>query len=259
MSILTSMRRIAGKFKDARPYARNWMTLGLRHALRPKTALRIWVKTPSGAYIWLDEDFVDDIILQHLYQLEELFFPNEVKYNENDLILDLGAHHGLYIIELLVRNPGLKAVCIEPDPWGCELIKKMAAKNKLTDRLEIHNCAIGERSGKGILIQSGDGSWANTMATSGPAVGKTVMVTPLEPIVKGRAFKVIKCNTEGGEYVIIPQVLELGLKPDRMILMTHGNKEQQESLLREVEKAGYTRKLVNPDPVFPGWHLIRNK
>ncbi|HEX5001823.1 MAG TPA: FkbM family methyltransferase [Bacteroidia bacterium] len=257
MSLLFRIKKTAGHFKDSKRFTRNWLLMGFRKLFKPWFALNIWVTTPSGAKIRLEDDFIDDLILQHLYEMPELFFPAAFSFEKGDLFLDLGTHHGIYIIEMLVRNQTLKAICVEPDPYGCSVLEKMVKRNNLLNRIEIHNTAIGDSTGEAILIESEEGSWGNSISNDKNAIGKKVKTTLLKNIVGERKIKIIKCNTEGGEYVIIPQVLKLRLQPDLFILMTHGDEMQQHNLLQSIESTGYIRKLVNPEPSNPGWHLIK--
>jgi len=257
MSLLFRLKKTAGQFKDSKRFTRNWILLGFRKLFKPYFSLNIWVTTPTGAKIRLENDFIDDLILQHLYEMPALFFPTNINFHKGDLFLDLGTHHGIYIIEMLIRNPDLTAICVEPDPYGCSMLKKMASKNNLINRIEIHNCAIGEKTGEAILMESDEGSWGNSISTDGKATGKKVKTELLEDIVGMRSVKVIKCNTEGGEYVIMPQVLKLKLNPELIILMTHGDESLQAKLLQSIEETGYSKKLVNPEPSNPGWHLVK--
>jgi hypothetical protein len=81
-----------------------------------------------------------------------------------------------------------------------------------------------------------------------------VRISTLASILGGRKPALVKCNAEGAEYYLFPQLFAMGVRPEFIILMAHpehGSVEDLKALLRE---AGYGIKEVGSGPGRPRFH-----
>ena len=54
-----------------------------------------------------------------------------------DILVNVGAAEGYYVIGLLIKIPSLRAVAFESDPHGLQLLRELANLNDVSDRLSI--------------------------------------------------------------------------------------------------------------------------
>jgi FkbM family methyltransferase len=139
------------------------------------------------------------------------------------------------------------------------MIRKILAKNNLQDKVEIHEFAIGDFNGNGYLVDNDDGSWGKTISKTFVKGSIKVPMRTLKDVIQDRKIALVKCNTEGGEFSIIPQLINLKLKPELIILMVHPLQGNVDELLKSLVDYGYRKFLVNDFPLNPCWHLIRNQ
>lgn len=127
-------------------------------------------------------------------------------------IIDVGAHIGLFTIPLLLANPNLRAVCIEPNPMNVMLLRKNIADNGLTDRVTVHECAVGSYIGEATFTWS----VANTMDhralgsgsdfDEGSRPTSMVSMTTIDMIVSPFASSppyLLKLDTQGTEQDVL--------------------------------------------------------
>ena len=159
------------------------------------------------------------------------------------LVLDVGAHHGIYAMEVLRRYPECHVIAVEPDAAACRSIRLNAALNGVSSRIEIVEAGLAERNGQGWLEWSARGSWghrtrsADSRADGG--AGAPVELRTLDATLAGRRPALVKCNAEGAEFAVIPRLVALGLKPRVIVLMLHPESGDIGSLLSLLIEAGY--------------------
>jgi FkbM family methyltransferase len=227
----------------------------------PVVLIPMWITTKNGAKIFLGTDPIDDTILAHLLdELEDRYFPDYLHLRPGDKVLDVGGHHGLFAVEILARFPGIKIVTIEPDPRGIETIKKHIRKNDAHSDIQIVPFAVGEGDGTGYLAESDDGSWGKTLEDTAGQGRIPVKVKKLETMIGAERLniKLIKSNCEGGEFDLIPQMIELGLKPELIILMIHPDRGDLSALTGMLARCGYDATVVTESDTHPCWHFRLN-
>lgn len=235
---------------------------GFIHALRPYFFLPAWFTTKSGAKVYLGKDKIDEFILKDLC-IDEIgrYFTTNLQLKTKDIVLDVGAHHGLYAMELNARYSGIKILCIEPDPEGIAIIRKHIKKNKANAL--VLPCAIGLEEKIAFLADNEDGSWGKTIEIKNiNNSALTVNVKTLKNILANielNNIKLIKSNCEGGEFDLIPQVIELGIKPDLIILMIHPDRGDIALLIQSLKDYGYEANPVWESEINPCWHFIKQK
>lgn len=201
------------------------------------------IEHKNGAKYRLDKDRIADQILCDLHDVyAPLFFPEDLcEVPDGEYILDLGAHHGTYAVTALYRFPNARIISVEPDPTAVASLQEHLKLNGLSDRAEVHACGIGPGEMEAMLEQSDDGSWGNKVVT-GPTAAPVVSIRlqRLASILQGRRPFLVKCNCEGGEFHAIPQLFELGMRPQFIILLMHPDEGDAQFLLQSVYKAGYS-------------------
>ena len=172
-----------------------------------------------------------------------MWFPSDPAPADVSVVLDVGGHHGHYVAAAVEQYPKAEIISLEPAARGAELIARHAKMNKAVDRIEIVQAAIAEGPGEATLHHDPEGSWgASLYELDGDP--ETVSLTTLEDVLRGREPDIIKCNAEGGEYDLIPQLLTLGLRPSLIVLMVHPEFGDDEALLDSIAQAGFSLESV---------------
>src|SRR5262249_52645328 len=146
---------------------------------------------------------------------------------EGSLILDVGAHHGLYAVEALRRYRWARLIAVEPNPRACRLIAENLAANDFLHRAEIVEAGIGDKVGTAFLEKGKSGSQADRTITAEATershrTGKTVVRTlPIKDVLRDRSPYMVKCNAEGAEYEVFPQLFSMSVFPKVIVLMLH--------------------------------------
>ena len=222
---------------------KNWQMWAVRRALLPYITIHCWVFLRDGSKFFLGADRIDDIVLEGVLGRHlKLYFPEEIfDSSKNWLILDVGAHHGFYAVGALRRYPKASLIALEPNPKAIDLLKKNLVANDLSRRVEIVQAAIGSQDGFAFLEYSGGGSWGDrtVLAKSSGGSGVEVRTVKVSTILQGRKPNLVKCNAEGAEFELFPQLFSMGIRPEIVILMAHPEYGSVGELLERFRIAGY--------------------
>ncbi len=134
---------------------------------------------------------------------------------------DIGAHIGSVAVGLLVDNPDLRVVAVEPVPPNVELLRQNLERNGVADRCEVIEAAVG--TGRTTTIRFG--YTGEVSAEHHAFIGNTALVyklqpldlphtelkVPVVPLKRLLPLDLIKIDTEGGEWGFLasPDVREV--------------------------------------------------
>jgi FkbM family methyltransferase len=133
---------------------------------------------------------------------------------DGGVFIDVGAHIGNHSITLVQRTDGATAVAFEPSPKTFQALAGNVASLGLSERIAIHNVAVGAADGTGTLSIV-DARDMGTMSLLGPKEGlerHEVKIRPLDsllPKLGDRQVKLIKIDTEGYESEVVKGAVEL--------------------------------------------------
>jgi FkbM family methyltransferase len=242
----------------------------LRYRLRRFLALppahghpTCFVRSASGAWHFLSSDPIDDPVLDGILgKSKSLYFPplsasTEAELGGGGWVCDVGAYNGSWAAEMLARYPQARAVVVEPNPEKYRNIGRTLKANGFVTRARTVAVGVAPFTGTGVLIANKKGSWARRIepGASPPSSGDLQVPTAsLREVLDGIKPAVIKCNGEGAEFALVPQVLELGLYPKLMILMVHPWLADAAGLRARLEGAGYQLTSLLDDESHPCWH-----
>jgi FkbM family methyltransferase len=240
-----------------------WPLWIARQLLMPVWPLPLTVATRQGTKIHLRDDRIDDLVLLSVAaRSTALYFPAEALSERSEskgVILDVGAHHGIYAVEALRRYPHCTVVAVEPDPESC---RRMAANIQLNDldaRVRIVNAGVSRVPGRGQLEPDVSGSWGTQVREVSSEARETIPLLPLSDILRGESPVIVKCNAEGAEFALVPQLIELGLRPALIVLMVHPSFGSAAALVRDLEGAGYDVRDADDPPKHHRFHCTLPK
>lgn len=238
----------------------NRFGFGLRLFFRNYFQLPTIIESRKGAYIFLGSDPIDDIILKDLNgHLENVYFPSEISFAENDVVFDVGGHHGIFAVELAARFPGIRIFSFEPDDTAWMYFKF----NKLINRkysISLINAALDITSQNAYIVKSEEGSWGNYVDKEkhkNSSIIRTHAVSDVFISYSIKKIKYTKFNAEGAEFIVIPEFFRLQVFPEWLLLFAHPEKGDVESLVQLIYASSYVIIRRNEDPNRP-WFLFKH-
>lgn len=166
-----------------------------------------------------DELIFDEVCLGNEYRLPEKFEPD-------DVIIDVGAHIGIFAAMCLERGAG-RVVCIEPCPKNLDLLRKNLLPHLHSGRVHIHAGAVAQpwTTEKGLYYPTPVGMTAmpstcrRPMSHDFPTV--RVRAVNLNAILASyEKIRLLKIDCEGAEYDCLPLCTELS-RVEQVVGETH--------------------------------------
>lgn len=136
-----------------------------------------------------------------------------------DVVFDVGAYRGEWTDTVLGQQPAAQMHLFEPHPGFAEALEKKFAGR---DHVHVHELAIGSTTGTMELSDAGDAS--SSVADHGKSFeAKTMSVSDFFAHTPVDRIALMKVNIEGGEYDLLPALIESGdiTKVDRLQVQFH--------------------------------------
>ena len=150
-----------------------------------------------------DEIILEELVEKDIYRIEE-WAELLGRYKEN-ILLDVGAHIGVFTRIWLNQMPNSRVICYEPIIENFDLLKA----NTQQYQIEVHNAAVARENGNGVLNLSNPdytGRWklSNSPTNNFLYEQKSVMKSINEVIENIGSDDInIKMDVEGAEYELI--------------------------------------------------------
>lgn len=126
-----------------------------------------------------------------------------------DLFVDIGAHFGLYSLEVAARFERVRCLAIEPHPKNFASLESAVRHNGLSDRIQVVQKAIGRRDGEGYLrLNTSMGHHLTLDGRAESAGALPVSVVTLDTLLAGNSLFdagagcVLKVDVEGRELAV---------------------------------------------------------
>ncbi len=157
--------------------------------------------------------------------------------NDNDIILDIGGHIGLFSLYVSQKCNKGKIFCFEPVTTNYEILLENIKSNKLSNIFP-HNLAVARTTNHVVLNINKDES-GHSMFRIGEKSIKVKSISLKDFIIKNKIDKcdLIKLDCEGAEYEIIDSIPNDYLsKIDKFIIEYHFENEKPELVKKLIEK-----------------------
>ncbi len=198
----------------ASPTRRKYITLANR-ARRIFPGMPIPLRLPFGAW-WLAEGSALDheLIYNDFEQMETEFVKRLLR--RNMIVVDAGAHHGLYTLlaSKRVMRDG-RVIAVEPSPRECERLEKHLRLNRCSNT-ELVSCALGEDPGEtDLYLVDGVQDWCNSLrppAVDEPVRTVRVSVRRLDDVLAELGVSkvdFVKLDVEGAELSVLYGAMKL--------------------------------------------------
>lgn len=173
---------------------------------------RAWFHTPKGhpALMFIREQ-TNDLNTAYASMDEDEY--GVAALSPTGLAVDIGGYLGSVSIGLLIDNPTLRVICVEPVPDNQDLIKRNASVNGVADRLTLIEGAAG-RSGEQVVIEYGFTGSENELhhafvgnstlaGSSAEHRAVTYSALSLTDLVGDAPVDLLKIDCEGAEFTIL--------------------------------------------------------
>jgi FkbM family methyltransferase len=149
-------QRVWGRFY--RPTAPRFLSLFEAAPLRFAPGLRLGMKVVPGDVI------SDAIAFTGVYDLRLTRWLSTIAQEEGGIFVDVGANLGYFSLLWAAQRDGNRAVAFEASPRNVELLSHNVRQNGLSERVTVHQQAVGARRGRmrfdsGPLDQTGWGGF----------------------------------------------------------------------------------------------------
>ena len=155
----------------------------------------------GNIYVGLHE-FFDMIVPLHFLRRDDLF-------------LDVGANVGTYTV-LAAGVRGANTLAFEPDPNTLQHLKRNIGINRLEDRVQVYECALGGVHGGAAFTVGLD--TVNRIATAGDGKTRTVRMERLDDIVSDGTPAMMKIDVEGAELGVLSGAEKVLAKPSLRVI-----------------------------------------
>jgi len=214
--------------------------MGLALNLHPNT---VW---PGRRGLRLPHDECRSKIVAYADLVQAHTVCNAIEYIQNPVIIDVGAHHGEYVLLigglLKQNNRGGVIIAIEPDAANIAILKENVQRNNLQDIVIVVERAVSECAGEMDFVTQGSESYLLPENSAGKRVACKVKVETLSDIIC--RFNLTKVNllmidVEGAELPVLkgfpwetmkPAMILCELHPYNWPIFGYTNKEMEKFL-----------------------------
>jgi FkbM family methyltransferase len=136
----------------------------------------------------------------------------------NDLVFEVGSHHGFHLIPIARRVR--QVIAIEPHPHNVSILRKNIALNTLTN-VTVYQAAIGDAGGKATLLQE---TSEGGLTDDGPKDRPTISVDLLSLDMLAQRYgqpQMLKIDVEGFEHRVIKGASQIMRHRPKIALEVH--------------------------------------
>ncbi len=121
-----------------------------------------------------------------------------------EILIDIGSNLGAMTLSICLRNPNIKAICIEPNFRAVSLLQESLRLNRLTERVKVIEAAVSNQDG--VLIFDEGGSVTGHVSNSGTSV-KSIDFAELINEYSYSCKCLFKIDVEGFETTLMQQLI----------------------------------------------------
>jgi len=192
----------------------------------------------------------EEIFVERVYDLERIPFAP-------DLILDCGAHTGMFTLLASSKFPNVKIVAFEPDPENSRWLRRQVSENRLP--VEIVQAAVATSNGE-VLFNAGHGCGSSISikpAESPNAI--RVKTVNLADYLSPNINLVLKIDIEGSEEILLPGIAAFLPTKTYIFLETHGGRQSWDRLSQLLIERGFTTNVTRCRETYTDGTAIRTE
>lgn len=213
----------------------------LNRYLRPSTVVTRNVMGSKMILDLKDKGLSKDLFLFGCREPEcTEIFKEELK--EGMHVVDIGANRGYYtLIEAKEVGKSGKVYAVEPEPINFEFLKKNIKLNSYDDRVELHNLAIGDKTGE-VAFEITEKSNLHKVALDAQSKNDShikVKMTTLDNLLGNKRVDYVRMDVEGYEWNILKGMEKMLSKNDNLKIFIEVHPE----LIKGYQ--GHVKEIIN--------------
>ena len=198
---------------------------------------------------WSQTLIFEEIFLQSAYDLRQVKFEPEV-------VLDCGAHIGIF--SLLTRSafPQARLMAFEPNPQNIQQLKQLIAFNRLD--MKLIESAISTEAGE-MFFRASNSHSGRLLQTDGDGAYKVQTIDFSETLKQIRpASLLLKMDIEGGEREVLPAIMPLLPRRTALFFETHFGEPGWREIETLLISSGFKVDQINARGQFYDGFAIRD-
>ena len=223
----------------------NWQTLVSLYFKKIKDE-NVILETKDHIKIMIRTNSTDIMQLATVWLAEDYKIP-EFDVNENDTIIDIGAHIGLFSLFVSDNCKNGKIYCYEPITENYNILMKNIELNKIKNIIPFNQAVSKENEKIKIYLNSDDS--AHSIFSSGKdfVQVKSISIKSIFDNNKINNCNLLKLDCEGAEYEIIDSIPEeYFLRINKLIIEYHLASKKPilyDKLLKKLQDLSFTIKI----------------
>jgi len=235
MNLLLSSRKI---FK-------NWYLYPMVYLKLTKNEHVIF-ETKSGQKIKIRVNSTDLMALTHVWLIQE-YHHDGFNIETNDIIIDVGAHIGLFALYASQFCKNGKIICYEPIKENYDLLLENIKQNKITNIIAYNSAVSNKSSTVKIYVNEDESGHSMFVKNKNFVTVNSVSIFDIFQKNNINTCDFLKLDCEGAEYEIINSLKEdLFRKIKKTIIEYHRadtNPELLENLIEQLESQNFKIKI----------------
>jgi len=214
-------------------------------------------RTDDGVKFKLRHCSWDSAIILETWRLNEyLRFIPEIK--ENSIIIDVGAHIGVFSLFVANKFDNIKILAFEPNPNNFALLTENVKINQFENKIFPYRLALSDKSGK--IVKVNIHPYNTGMSSTVQSYEKTkkgknhffeAPTISLDDIFAKHNItdcSLLKVDCEGCEYIVVPNTKESTLKKIKNISLEYHKCGDIKQIKKRLENVGFKTELYRAIP-----------
>jgi len=198
---------------------------------------------------WSQTVIFDEIFLQGNYDFRKVTFTPE-------LILDCGAHIGLFSLLASAAFPDAEIIAFEPNPANAEVIRRALLRNSLRLRLEPVAVAVRAEKRRFLAVNSHGGRLIDGQGASDTCEVSTIDLPAFVREKEPRSL-LLKMDVEGEESVLLPALAPLLPTTCAIFFETHSGEDGWNAARRLLHDRGFEVQQLNARGLYIDGFALR--
>jgi FkbM family methyltransferase len=216
-------------------HTQQWLTLTAAY-VGLEARLPFQIQLPSGPFEFRE--------MSDIATFWQIFYRHVYPVRSSDrLIVDAGANIGAFTLYALQASSQAKVIAIEPAPDSCDRVRSMLRDHKLESRCTLHEAALAGVAGE-TTIELEVGSQFRRSGHSGKRVAGITLNSLIPP---HETVDLLKIDTEGAEYGVLPALLPETMPRIRRIVMEYHPDDSYRTAIDPLTANGFKVVLQRDD------------